>query len=190
MVSIHAPRVGRDKRFWSAFALARVSIHAPRVGRDPRDAALALHDIVSIHAPRVGRDRGFSAPRSSSTSFNPRAPCGARLFVISCSVTAVCFNPRAPCGARPLCRYRQGLQMRFQSTRPVWGATRQQSAHKAMTYSFNPRAPCGARPHQSRRRRGVGRFNPRAPCGARPQCWQAGDTGSPVSIHAPHAGRD
>ena len=56
----------------------------------------------------------------------------------------------------------------FQSTRPVWGATRQQSAHKAMTYSFNPRAPCGARHQIVAHIHMRNSFNPRAPCGARP----------------------
>ena len=79
---------------------------------------------------------------------------------------------------------------RFQSTRPVRGATRDQEASPP-SGGFNPRAPCGARhrlPSGERQNGGVsihapraGRdsmhelspssvkgFNPRAPCGARP----------------------
>ena len=103
MVSIHAPRVGRDARIliaevrrflfqstrpvWGATHILwieckgkGVSIHAPRVGRDHAAVQISADRYrVSIHAPRVGRDRNkfLRIPRSAG----------------------------------------------FQSTRPVWGAT-------------------------------------------------------------------
>ena len=56
--------------------------------------------------------------------FNPRAPCGARLWLRATrSPSPRYFNPRAPCGAR-----RQ---------EPCAGECRH--------CDFNPRAPCGAR---------------------------------------------
>ena len=36
--------------------------------------------IVSIHAPRAGRDHRLAHSLSTRLSFNPRAPCGARLY--------------------------------------------------------------------------------------------------------------
>ena len=58
IVSIHAPRAGRDDRLqmWND-ATTAVSIHAPRAGRDCH-APDAPHRraTVSIHAPRAGRD--------------------------------------------------------------------------------------------------------------------------------------
>ena len=78
-----------------------VSIHAPRVGRDLADRLLATIRQVSIHAPRVGRDDFHAVADWRRSSFNPRAPCGARR------------HPR---------QGRRRLQ-KFQSTRPVWGAT-------------------------------------------------------------------
>ncbi len=57
---------------------------------------------------------------------------------------------------------------RFQSTRPVWDATR----------SCNP---CRLRPSD---------FNPRAPCGARPGFVRWGNRARKISIHAPRVGRD
>ena len=122
-VSIHAPRVGRDARVedklvvktfqftrpaWGATVVTEsvtwfppcfnsraprgarrasgavrsnqvVSIHAPRVGRDRVGGRGLLDQLVSIHAPRVGRDRGRS------------------------------IQPRH--------------KLRFQFTRPAWGAT-------------------------------------------------------------------
>ena len=78
---------------------------------------------------------------------------------------------------------------RFQSTRPVWGATRSGPCEGLRGMRFNPRAPCGARRDELPRLLTLDRFNPRAPCGAR----QAGGVrrlGLPVSIHAPRVGRD
>ena len=55
-----------------------VSIHAPRVGRDHKACTRVNPYFVSIHAPRVGRDDSGSRSPRIFTSFNPRAPCGAR----------------------------------------------------------------------------------------------------------------
>ena len=56
-VSIHAPRVGRDRfGYYDWSTDDEVSIHAPRVGRDERLNDTGVPTIVSIHAPRVGRD--------------------------------------------------------------------------------------------------------------------------------------
>ena len=83
------------------------------------------------------------------------------------------------------------LSRSFQSTLPVWGATRQQGAHQGQLpisihaprvgsdttqaaalsaiFDFNPRSPCGERlvvlPEVARH----GNFNPRSPCGERQQ---------------------
>ena len=57
---------------------------------------------------------------------------------------------------------------KFQSTRPMRGATRRTGWNSAARWYFNPRAPCGARRQQGLKRvRGIN-----------------------ISIHAPHAGRD
>ena len=122
------------------------------------------------------------------------------------------FNPRAPCGARLLYASDIGLVDKFQSTRPVWGAT---------TLTFSRSKPANISIHAPR----VGRdyrwlsnlrqkihFNPRAPCGARRNhsfpiynlhgfqstrpVWGATAIGATeprpalISIHAPRVGRD
>ena len=56
VVSIHAPRVGRDIDARTLVLHIRVSIHAPRVGRDRKVDKPLIRPLVSIHAPRVGRD--------------------------------------------------------------------------------------------------------------------------------------
>ena len=80
VVSIHAPRAGRDRRgFFPISKLYEfqstrpvrgatgripryvvifiVSIHAPRAGRDHGEQQAENVSHVSIHAPRAGRDR-------------------------------------------------------------------------------------------------------------------------------------
>ena len=104
------------------------------------------------------------------------------------------FNPHAPCGARLVLFREQINGGLFQSTRPVWGATRIRLDTLACLYisihtprvgrdracghsrscarDFNPRAPRGARRASADQTRAAGNFNPRAPRGARriPAC--------------------
>ena len=166
--------------------------------------------------------------------FNPRAPCGARRRSFSCPLRYAGFNPRAPCGAR-LClssdcgdagvsihapragRDAYALEvsvgsLRFQSTRPVRGATGTQTTSLCHFRGFNPRAPCGARRvyqlqcHQLsgfQSTRPVRGATERTADGGTDRAFQStrpvrGATGGQhagcndffVSIHAPRAGRD
>ena len=111
-----------------------------------------------LFPPRLLRDGG---------RFNPRAPCGARPFKSAFSSYPQCFNPRAPCGARPALLEPLPRFTKFQSTRPVRGATLDTFALVGGR-SFNPRAPCGARQYKATVVSSPFGFNPRAPCGARP----------------------
>ncbi len=102
LISIHAPRVGRDRSgFCDRPRRCHFNPRAPcgaRLGAataapffilyfNPRAPCGArLSDIeprpspplISIHAPRVGRDVNGGYCKMSLTNFNPRAPCGAR----------------------------------------------------------------------------------------------------------------
>ena len=61
--------------------------------------------------------------------FNPRAPCGARQIAVQVPLYAQRhFNPRAPCGARLSFNAAAIMQMPFQPTRPLRGATPQSCA--------------------------------------------------------------
>ena len=101
-----------------------VSIHAPRAGRDKRSSDhWQCSRCFNPRAP-CGARRTKTTALSTSPCFNPRAPCGARRFMLIPFVpltmfqstrpvrgaTAphnhiimqhLSFNPRAPCGARP-----------------------------------------------------------------------------------------
>ena len=212
LISIHAPLAGRDKAYWRensgghnfnprapcgarhAVALnsaEQVKFQSTRPLRGATRAAGrgAALDRISIHAPLAGRDRYKEPTGYLGADFNPRAPCGARLPVLSGTFRQINFNPRAPCGARrPCCATTRGYRV-FQSTRPLRGATFTYATLKLLsgisihaplagrdvfsshdvplTVDFNPRAPCGARRHSQSRTGTAPNFNPRAPCGAR-----------------------
>ena len=171
-ISIHAPLAGRDylpieeinstQKFQSTRPLRGATVPRPRL------YGQRLH--ISIHAPLAGRDLRHSPTGSRIRHFNPRAPCGARLpmlsdswiredisihaplagrddadalrliFVELISIHAPLagrdqeaidayfesckdFNPRAPCGARPSGSFPPPVRYKFQSTRPLRGAT-------------------------------------------------------------------
>ena len=62
----------------------------------------ARFEFISIHAPHAGRDCFGAVVLRVLINFNPRAPCGARLFAEDENkLVRINFNPRAPCGARP-----------------------------------------------------------------------------------------
>ena len=124
--------------------------------------------------------------------FNPRSPCGERRVPhIQIDIDHKDFNPRSPCGERP--KYKVGDRVRivFQSTLPVWGATRvgrsrlpeqEISIHaprvgsdqpwarpNTIPFYFNPRSPCGERLSFVLFALLLEDFNPRSPCGERLQ---------------------
>ena len=148
IVSIHAPRAGRDPAEHIGLALNLVSIHAPRAGRDsaPNRVIVAVavfqstrpardatrgpilvpgQVLVSIHAPRAGRDTRDLVAGSGQHCFNPRAPRGTRRYTPRRPWSGwSCFNPRAPRGTRPWPLDTPENCISFQSTRPARDATR------------------------------------------------------------------
>ena len=168
-ISIHAPRVGRDRAAHDRSGAVVISIHAPRVGRDggkghagrghqhfnPRAPCGARRNIkkkppsrikISIHAPRVGRDDKWGQLVYDKQDFNPRAPCGARQKDDSRMSSRSDISIHAPRVGRDFTQpHKDSSALRFQSTRPVWGATFRRWPHLVGHQDFNPRAPCGAR---------------------------------------------
>ena len=145
---------------------------------------------ISIHAPRVGCDQSTSAARLMSLYFNPRTPCGVRHVVdkfIKSLVWISIHAPRVGCdmwsinslshlsgfqsthpvwGATKAASLSGNLPI-FQSTHPVWGATRW---HRYLAYPraisiHAPRVGCDYSYNLGRRPRNY--FNPRTPCGVR-----------------------
>ena len=113
----------------------------------------------------------------------------ALIFMLSGSLLN--FNPRSPCGERRLMAWMPVQLIRFQSTLPVWGATRRAPKHqfKKIISIHAPRVGSDHRQQQYHQRQqrfqstlpvwgATGRrritiagnlnFNPRSPCGERP----------------------
>ena len=83
------------------------------------------HDVSSSfnpRAPRGARRRGRGV-HAAPKRFNPRAPRGARHASLPMAQKQQCFNPRAPRGARQPPNGNPPRKHRFQSTRPARGAT-------------------------------------------------------------------
>ena len=145
-VSIHAPRAGRDVPFIPGHKVTFVSIHAPRAGRDRiRLKTNVLSWCFNPRAPCGARLYSTSLFHRRH-GFNPRAPCGARLVPPCPRTTSLCFNPRAPCGAR-LSSICYSVCYRNVSIHAPRAGRDSSAQHPPLPRdSFNPRAPCGARP--------------------------------------------
>ena len=146
-ISIHAPRGGSDVPNRLVWQHWEISIHAPRGGSDEkRKQEQRIYPLISIHAPRVGSDPAMGQQQTGVLHFNPRSPCGERLQNTT----------------------RDIIDAIFQSTLPVWGATRAVFRGRVRT-DISIHAPrVGSDSCQSRRRPQTSHFNPRSPCGERP----------------------
>ena len=159
---------GRDDLEREALHDDRISIRAPRAGRD----FLRLQDIaralISIHAPRVGRDAiGIQAARIEAISIH--APRVGRDVEGKCAqIRSARFQSTRPVwGATRLRRKKIQTRRKFQSTRPVWGATSLSAIIKPSKGFQSTRPVWGATAAARGRPAAPTYFNPRAPCGAR-----------------------
>ena len=201
-ISIHAPRVGRDSGRSPAVLAgydfnprapcgARPSVIAQRGARPATATARARTAPISIHAPRVGRDRVFRRACRGRYHISIHAPRVGRDNVADKAhrLTDKFQSTRPVWGATEAVVVK-ALTTSFQSTRPVWGATNHNNLAFALTPDFNPRAPCGAR-----RLSMCYGVNHTAFQSTRP-VWGATSQNScsaaarAISIHAPRVGRD
>jgi len=190
-----------------------VSIHAPRVGRDRLNNAVAKISGVSIHAPRVGRDGGSRPPASAGNrGFNSRAPRGARpreaknvkrikkfqftrpawgaTSIVRRDIRAAGVSIHAPRVGRDGLRRPRRRPRHVSIHAPRVGRDLPRQLRRPLV-RVSIHAPRVGRdrllPDHPRHRR---RFNSRAPRGARPGRRRGGRHRQRVSIHAPRVGRD
>ena len=102
MISILAPRAGRDRAAFARIGNICISILAPRAGRDFCLCAILSRKVISILAPRAGRD-----------SYGHPATTVWRRFQSSRPVRGATFPQR----------FAPKASAKFQSSRPVRGAT-------------------------------------------------------------------
>ena len=213
-ISIHAPLAGRDPSCLTRCSPRRISIHAPLAGRDMGDLAYPeVSEYFNPRAPCGARLSPWGPAGPWTPYFNPRAPCGARRlhhmnlpvpFCISIHAPLAgrdgChrpfflqgrnFNPRAPCGARQRAFLKTVGYGRFQSTRPLRGATVRERPPKKEGKFQSTRPLRGA---TELIKSVCGRFDIsiHAPLAGRDGREADGVLADlPISIHAPLAGRD
>ena len=167
-----------------------VSIHAPHAGRDFNDSWISPLLQVSIHAPHAGRDDLYSFAALSILSFNPRAPCGARPKQFLLPKQNQKFQSTRPMRGATIQQWIRLLEVRVSIHAPHAGRDRGDCPQAAPMSCFNPRAPCGARlfRHHLPVLRHV--FQSTRPMRGATQHHQVHLPSREVSIHAPHAGRD
>ena len=126
--------------------------------------------MISIHAPRVGCDTVADVMLLQGENRD--------------------FNPRTPCGVRPDNRGIYHGPCKFQSTHPVWGATRK--AEKAINQGkyFNPRTPCGVRQRALYSANSFVKFQSTHPVWGATAVQLEGPARPQISIHAPRVGCD
>ena len=144
---------------------------------------------VSIHAPRVGRDCHGHRWRQQRGGFNPRAPCGARRYLSGACPPTQCFNPRAPCGARHHGMHNSFHDNGFQSTRPVWGATKSEQSIRRPARFQSTRPVWGATIKWLMQEH-IEKFQSTRPVWGATRSMRSSSSNQMVSIHAPRVGRD
>ena len=167
-----------------------VSIHALLAESDWRLIQPGCGRRVSIHALLAESDQHPLRLGHLFLSFNPRPPCGERLYPFGQDGNSVSgFNPRPPCGERPRNFMGRSVEQMFQSTPSLRRATgntsnillrgRFQSTpslRRATARSRMQESPFRFQSTPSLRRATKrlpsqqvhnGGFNPRPPCGER-----------------------
>ena len=77
--------------------------------------------------------------------FNPRAPCGARLWVLFLLLSMRYFNPRAPCGARLKVKVVHSANNNISTHAPLAGRDNYGRESSGEGYGISTHAPLAGR---------------------------------------------
>ena len=148
------------------------------------------HPSISIHAPLAGRDAQGLDQCRPARHFNPRAPCGARPEPTGTPIFNTRFQSTRPLRGATARQKRARRGSKFQSTRPLRGATRLSVTLWQCLTAFQSTRPLrGATPSRPGRRYLTRDFNPRAPCGARLLLFQWAEVRADFNPRAPCGAR-
>ena len=170
---------------------ADVSTHAPLAGSDgPHLELLNVVLVVSTHAPLAGSDPRTFRCRSRQACFNPRSPCGERLFGFLLLVCLDEFQPTLPLrGATPW-RWHRKSSARVSTHAPLAGSDASTRARSGAVRCFNPRSPCGERRIHSEPLIDKWLVSTHAPLAGSDSVRRQEMSRKKVSTHAPLAGSD
>ena len=208
------PRLPCGRRRFVARMPGRCTGFNPRLPCGRRLAGNGLQIIHHCFNPRLPCGRRLDRDRrlAGGHCFNPRLPCGRRPRAVRDATMSHRFNPRLPCGRR-LYRLRiAGHRRAFQSTPPVWEATRhspdqqgqdgvsihasrvggdQRGRHQPLYHPcFNPRLPCGRRRSPIRSTVAWWTFQSTPPVWEATTMLRMKSRTADVSIHASRVGGD
>ena len=145
-----------------------ISIHAPRTGRDGRQlCGRVRRGYFNPRSPH-GERRCPALRPIRRRHFNPRSPHGERHLYPRRRNDRRHFNPRSPHGERPDQEQPSGGNSDISTHAPRTGSDSQAPSVSFLpgTY-FNPRSPHGERPRQRLHCPRGADFNPRSPHGER-----------------------
>ena len=137
-----------------------------------------------------GATRPPSGGAGRTGYFNPRSPCGERPQLPELRPASSLFQSTLPVWGATRCITVHCSNFRFQSTLPVWGAT---EAPDVMPYypEISIHAPRVGSDYQRAKQRPRRKdFNPRSPCGERRCTMVTAQDDEFISIHAPRVGSD
>ena len=137
--------MGRDFNVSYLLQDLTISIHSPRMGRDRTKGNRTLVLYISIHSPRMGRDNALPPFVKYYTNFNPLSPHGERRKFVPIRPVQGDFNPLSPHGERLPSSDCNPLSRQFQSTLPAWGETGMPAEIWPGPWNFNPLSPHGER---------------------------------------------
>ena len=174
-------------------SIVSISIHAPHTGRDPQEHlqyTTCAH--ISIHAPHTGRDFYRLSTHAHPNNFNPRAPYGARRPPgIRFGSSLPDFNPRAPYGARLVPVFAAPVFPDISIHAPHTGRDAMDTGKIQAAYRFQSTRPIrGATPAEQIANTASCLFQSTRPIRGATYAYCMDKLGLKISIHAPHTGRD
>ena len=122
-----------------------ISIHAPHAGSDTSASDDFLVSGISIHAPHAGSDLINVPILQSRCDFNPRSPCGERLYSAIALAMLEIFQSTLPMRGATIWNFVPILIYKISIHAPHAGSDIFSSIIPTPFSYFNPRSPCGER---------------------------------------------
>ena len=100
-----------------------ISIHSPRMGRDRMFNFNKWGHRISIHSPRMGRDRQVLFLVRLAAQFQSTLPAWGETYFFTKSAKRIAFQSTLPAWGETYNGSERYSDLLFQSTLPAWGET-------------------------------------------------------------------
>ena len=163
-----------------------ISIHSPRMGRDRHYACFWLFGRISIHSPRMGRDIVSPPDLGGRKGFQSTLPAWGETGRLKGYRRCVRFQSTLPAWGETSVNVPSLKPTAFQSTLPAWGETVQNQSRNQQGHISIHSPRMGRDPSPRQRSRSCCHFNPLSPHGERrspPTCKGGTNDFNPLSPH-------